>query len=280
MNMSEESPPKIEPINNSEEEFTGGILQIYKSITLDILKVFEFFLICLIIIVAILSIYNISARETLSKTIDTQILELNSQFVSANKIVLDGNLTPQHQNDVANQIKKLEVLEQMSLEVKALKAYGADNESPNLLAIKSRLIGRLNINQNSAEQPYSTSTAAVQFLESALSPFGTLSSDVLLALALLSCGALGAVIASIRSNNNVDLSKFTIGFTTGFITYLGIKGGQFVFLLQTPGAAAVLNPYTASFVGLISGMFSERFHQMLAHFLDKATEKFKTKESK
>ncbi len=273
---SEQTKADVHDINVPKNEYErdlerrSSVLQLYKNITVDLFKLFEFVLICIIIFVAIFSIYNISARETLSKSIELKINSLNSEFVTSNKMVLSSQLTEQDQKDVAEQLKEISNLEILSSQIQALKAYGGSDEL-TLNTIKSEFIvgNRAEVDAN-VSQVISLSPVA-----SLVRLFSYMSSDVLLAFSLLSCGALGAVIASIRSNNNVDLSKFTIGFATGFVTFLGIKGGQFVFLLQVPGAASVLNPYTASFIGLLSGMFSERFHLMLADFLDKATNKLK-----
>ncbi|EIO4083648.1 hypothetical protein LQK65_004121 [Vibrio parahaemolyticus] len=273
---SEQTKADVHDINVPKNEYErdlerrSSVLQLYKNITVDLFKLFEFVLICIIIFVAIFSIYNISARETLSKSIELKINSLNSEFVTSNKMVLSSQLTEQDQKDVAEQLKEISNLEILSSQIQALKAYGGSDEL-TLNTIKSEFIvgNRAEADAN-VSQVISLSPVA-----SLVRLFSYMSSDVLLAFSLLSCGALGAVIASIRSNNNVDLSKFTIGFATGFVTFLGIKGGQFVFLLQVPGAASVLNPYTASFIGLLSGMFSERFHLMLADFLDKATNKLK-----
>lgn len=275
---SEQTKAEVHDTNAPKDEYKhvigrgSQVLQLYENITVDLFKLFEFVLICIIIFVAIFSIYNISARETLSKSIELKINSLNSEFVTSNKMVLSSQLTEQDQKDVAEQLKEISNLDILSSQIQALKAYGGSDEL-TLNTIKSEFIAG-----NRAEAEADTNVIQVISLPPVailVRLFSYMSSDVLLAFSLLSCGALGAVIASIRSNNNVDLSKFTIGFSTGFVTFLGIKGGQFVFLLQVPGAASVLNPYTASFIGLLSGMFSERFHLMLADFLDKATNKLR-----
>ncbi|EGQ9147500.1 hypothetical protein AAHL06_004525 [Vibrio parahaemolyticus] len=263
-------------VSESYTEYRSPALQVYRNIVLDLFKGFEFILICMIIIIAIFSIYNISARETLSKSIETKINSLNSEFVTSNRMVLLGQINEKDQADVAKQLNEISNLEVLSSQVHALKAYGG-NEQLSLSLIKSEFIAS---KQRELEYPSDSDTvvdlkssSTRTFWESSIDLFTYMSSDVLLAFSLLSCGALGAVIASLRNNSNVDLSKFTIGFATGFVTFLGIKGGQFVFLLQVPGAASVLNPYTASFIALLSGMFSERFHLILAGFIDKATDK-------
>ncbi|MFL1914426.1 hypothetical protein ACJW8B_03235 [Plesiomonas shigelloides] len=273
---SEQTKAEVHDTNAPKDEYKhviergSPVLQLYENITVDLFKLFEFVLICIIIFVAIFSIYNISARETLSKSIELKINSLNSEFVTSNKMVLSSQLTEQDQKDVAEQLKEISNLDILSSQIQALKAYGGSDKL-TLNTIKSEFIaGNRAEADTNVSQVISLPPVAIL-----VRLFSYMSSDVLLAFSLLSCGALGAVIASIRSNNNVDLSKFTIGFSTGFVTFLGIKGGQFVFLLQVPGAASVLNPYTASFIGLLSGMFSERFHLMLADFLDKATNKLR-----
>lgn len=232
---SEQTKADVHDINVPKDEYErdlerrSSVLQLYKNITVDLFKLFEFVLICIIIFVAIFSIYNISARETLSKSIELKINSLNSEFVTSNKMVLSSQLTEQDQKDVAEQLKEISNLEILSSQIQALKAYGGSEEL-TLNTIKSEfIVGNRTEADANVSQVISLSPVA-----SLVRLFSYMSSDVLLAFSLLSCGALGAVIASIRSNNNVDLSKFTIGFATGFVTFLGIKGGQFVFLLQVP----------------------------------------------
>jgi hypothetical protein len=276
-NNSEVDENEVMHINNHKTKiesvhYDNAFSWLYRRVRSDILTIFEFLLICLIMLLAVTAIYNISARETLSKSIETKIHTLNSEFVSSNKQTLSGKIPLDSISDLPKQVAEIARLEELSSEIQALKAYGGSFNS-NLGTIK------LAFTFSDDKQRYLENYPYLGVFSDILSALLVLSSDLLLALALLSCGALGSVIASLRSNSSVKLSKFTVGFTTGFITYLAIKGGQFVFLLQVPGASAVLNPYTASFVGLLSGMFSERFHLVLASFMDKATDKLKKSSS-
>ncbi|MEH6347763.1 MAG: hypothetical protein V7785_21895 [Bermanella sp.] len=225
-------------------------------------------LIILIILIAIISISNISSRETLSKSIDLKIQELNAEFVSANQIVLSGELSKTNKKDIEEQLLELKLYGNLQSEIQSLINYGGHEFRLN--SIQKRFVDGAPSEGTEADlisTPVFSNYQLINYLNS-------FTSDILLGLAVLMCAALGSAIAGLRNNQAIHPSRLTAGFATGFITYLGIKGGQFVFLLQVPGAAAVLNPYTASFIGLLSGLFSERFHMMLNHLMERAADKF------
>ena len=81
---------------------------------------------------------------------------------------------------------------------------------------------------------------------------------MLLAIAIMTCGAIGATIGSIRHTGRLTWRSVLFGLSSGFIVFLAIKGGKHIFLLQVQGQMPQFNPYSSGFFGLIAGMFTER----------------------
>lgn len=95
-------------------------------------------------------------------------------------------------------------------------------------------------------------------------PFPRLHSDYLLAVAVISCGALGALISGLRSGSSTVGKDLSLGIATGFVCYFAIKGGKYLFLLNTSSEYIAFNPYGSAFAGLLVGLFSERVYSLLA----------------
>ena len=117
------------------------------------------------------------------------------------------------------------------------------------------------------------------------------SSDSLLAMLLVCTGILGSLIVGIRrfvrnTKNKVDdkdekknkdkagliLYRLVLGAAAGFILFLGIKGGAHILLSHIQNSFVSLNPYTSAFMGLFSGMFTEKVFDLLSEIAD-STEK-------
>ena len=99
---------------------------------------------------------------------------------------------------------------------------------------------------------------------SAFWPFPKLHSDYLLALSIMTCSALGALIVGLRGSNPTSLKDVTLGIASGFVCYFAIKGGKYVFLLTTHSELVSFNPYGSAFAGLLVGLFSERVYGLLS----------------
>ena len=96
----------------------------------------------------------------------------------------------------------------------------------------------------------------------------TLSSDMLLAIAVMACGAIGAMITTLRGGAKMTVQSFCLGLAAGFIVFLAIKGGKHLFLLQSRGDIAAFNPYGSAFAGLLAGLFTEKAYAALADIVD------------
>jgi hypothetical protein len=103
----------------------------------------------------------------------------------------------------------------------------------------------------------------------------TLNSDYLLAIAIMACGVMGALIAGMRSDETTSVRDFSRGLSSGFICYLGIKGGKYIFLLHAAGETVGFNPYGSAFAGLLVGLFSQKAYETLEMLFSDLTSRIK-----
>ncbi|SEO15042.1 hypothetical protein SAMN02990966_01185 [Rhodospirillales bacterium URHD0017] len=105
-------------------------------------------------------------------------------------------------------------------------------------------------------------------LLTALTEFRSWSDEALfLALAICS-GAIGALIAGLRTVQFTLFRDLSLGIASGFIVYLGMKGGRHVFLLNATEGPTLLNPYAYAFAGILVGLFTERAYALLSSLID------------
>lgn len=83
------------------------------------------------------------------------------------------------------------------------------------------------------------------------------STEMLLAITVMCCTATGAMIAGFRGGSHVTSRSILIGVASGFVVYLGVKGGRFLFLLETGQNTILINPFGTAFVGVLVGLFSD-----------------------
>ncbi len=99
-------------------------------------------------------------------------------------------------------------------------------------------------------------------------------SELLVALSVVLCGAIGAGIGGLRlyivksAERDGLFARIALGLGAGFIAYLVLKGGKFLFLVQVVDGALPLNPYTAAFAGILAGMFTETVFNVLSDLVN------------
>ncbi len=106
------------------------------------------------------------------------------------------------------------------------------------------------------EREYQDRSAVFGFWDKAYRP-NSLASGFLLALAIMACGAVGAMVAGMRTNEPTSFHDFALGVASGFICFLGIKGGKYIFLLNAGPDVVAMNPYGSAFAGLLARIFHE-----------------------
>ncbi len=100
-----------------------------------------------------------------------------------------------------------------------------------------------------------------------------LPNDVLLALAVTFCGAIGAVVAGLRTQRYAGLVNIMLGLAAGFIAFLALKGGKFLFIVQVSSTQIPVNPYASAFAGILVGLFTERVYEVVSRLFDQAAER-------
>lgn len=93
--------------------------------------------------------------------------------------------------------------------------------------------------------------------------FAALSSDQLLALAVIAAAVFGAMAGGLRREDLRYLRPMLAGLAAGFIVYLGIRGLRGVFMSGTEGPVPDFNAFSATLAGLIAGIVAERLYGLL-----------------
>jgi len=144
---------------------------------------------------------------------------------------------------------------------------------------KYRLFNAFNFRDFSAENSsYTKENPDISFSFSLRHPIEyikSFSSDYLLAIVLMACGALGAIIHAVRADGRFSFYSLFVGVSTGFILFLALKGGKNVFLVQSIGSNVAYNPYSSAFFALLAGLFSERTFEILRIIMDTIFNKLK-----
>lgn len=104
-----------------------------------------------------------------------------------------------------------------------------------------------------------------------------LQSDMLLAIAIILCGGIGAIISAGRSQRASYFEAIFGGLTAGFVTFLILKGGKFLFLINLgPEQHTIVNPYAGAFAGILAGLFTDKAYAILSDLADSIAEKVAT----
>lgn len=228
-----------------------------------------------VVFTVVFSISELSARESVLTLLQSQISLLKSDFVEQNKVQVfslsaaEQNIIIKEKREALNGIQRYEELKR---ELQSLIALGSDDPGFSLRSVVKELNAYRFPEHNLLKNP--------GFFSEGSGPLPLLSSDQLLAIAVIGCGAIGAMIASLRNECPMSLRIFVVGISSGFVAYLAIKGGRHLFLLQTQGEIIAFNPYGSAFAGILSGLFTERAHQLLSSIVDDFVERVKNASNK
>ena len=101
-----------------------------------------------------------------------------------------------------------------------------------------------------------------------------LPSDILLSVLMISCGVLGSLFVGLREGAPAPMLRAPIGAAAGFISFLIVKGGKFLFLVQAVGSDISINPFASAFAGIVAGLFTERAYRVLERVFDRLSDNF------
>ncbi|MBA6252068.1 hypothetical protein [Colwellia sp. MB3u-55] len=221
--------------------------------------------ICLFLVVvslAIGSITEISARDSFLSTVKNEINFKNE--IAAQSTIKEGKeLTNQDLQMLKNDISYFKSLVSR---VEALISLGAERKSQTLINIRE------NFERIAYKDEELIATSILFYFQRNLSH---LSSDYLLAIAIMTCGAIGGSIGAMRNTSGFYWRSILFGLSSGFVVFLAIKGGKSVFLMQMQGQTIQFNPFSSGFLGFISGLFTEKVFDFLSTVTDSVFKKLK-----
>lgn len=86
----------------------------------------------------------------------------------------------------------------------------------------------------------------------------TLPSDLILIIAVVSAAGVGALFLGLHRPNENLFASIVKGFIAGFVALLVMKGGTLLFTVDSDFALDNSNPFSAAFLGVVAGLFTDR----------------------
>ncbi|MEM9296919.1 MAG: hypothetical protein AAF149_19290 [Bacteroidota bacterium] len=227
-----------------------------------------------VIIIALISISEITTRQHMISMLKVSIREYKDKQLESYK-----ELSQVKKSDSLYGINRGEVYNTIEANEKIIRAYQVLlNDATDLYRN-----GALSKTDVSNEIQYRINSVLYSSIDDKnLSPTGLLysakiflgiyhiNSDMLVAYIIISCAILGSLIGNFRTYDRISIRNIAVGIGTGFITFLTIKGGKSVFLLEFYQKAPLpLNPYSVAFAAILAGLFSDRFFTLLSSIVDK-----------
>jgi len=213
--------------------------------------------------IAIASITEISARDSFLANLSNQIQSTNAQL--AQNTGADNNLT---EEGIVTQRKALANKERLKIRLESLISVGADKDIHKLEEIREEFENISIKSINSSSDNDSEQFSSFEYLFLFQKYIKSLSSDVLLGITIMTCGAIGAGVGALRTHETLTTRNVVFGLSAGFIMFLIIKGGVHVFIFRESSQVIQFNPYSCGFSGLLAGMFTEKVFNALSMLSD------------
>jgi hypothetical protein len=209
---------------------------------------------------AIISIVEVNARNSFSSA----LVQRRDRIVSKMSFTSQDSTPATQTGDVkrtppAEALAAIELTEEKLLH---LSLYGTSNDALLLESLLSTDVASMDTD--------STSSGLRNFIGGRIAYF---SSNLITAILIVCCGAIGAVVAGFRDERPATFRHLCLGVSSGFIVFLSIRGGQEVFLFQVSKEFMPVNPFSSGLVGLLSGLFSERFYALIRKMTDSVSDR-------
>lgn len=159
-------------------------------------------------------------------------------------------------------------------QLRTLINHGADNPYYTLSALSKRQEQRKTKSRHTEYYKERNYNEDISMYDSFLFVY-FLKSDHLLALSIVCSSLLGAIVFAFRSGERLHLRAIASGMATGVVVYIGLNGGQHLFLSGVNPGELTHNPFSAALAGLLAGLFSEKFYLLLADLVDDLSERLK-----
>ncbi len=217
----------------------------------------------LLIALAMTSAIEINGRQQLLRVYEGQLEDAMRELESASAMPAARAPMEQRVYDLQLRIDGIrERIVRGDNELKAVVLTGG-TATPEDLAEAGPLSASESLaRQLSEAQPDEASSPYwfTQFLIACALWFVSLSSDQLLAIAVIAAAVLGAMVGGLRREDLRYLRPMLAGLAAGFITYLAIRGLRGVFMTGSEGPTPDFNAFSATLAGLIAGLFFERIY--------------------
>jgi len=250
--------------------FTETIAELVNS------KIVSVSVIALSAYLSVASIAEVMARQELLNIFEAKVIELTREGLEHNKNLLADIV--KKQGDVNSAVKDIEEknrdlatligeIRKLSTRLRTLTLGGSNRSSETLMNIAFEYQKLLKATLPN-EEPQN------EFI--ILSAFSTIdfiswrSSTFLIATLAVLSGIIGSLVTVFRLDKySIDfLKRIVLGIATGYISFLLIKGGRSLFLLEGTDVLPILNPYSAALFSLIGGMFTEKVFALLGDLFD------------
>ena len=115
-----------------------------------------------------------------------------------------------------------------------------------------------------------------------LTNMGIFSSEMLLCIVLIGSGILGSIVSNHRIRDSQDeqgvnedkenkdqvgdllsLRPLLFGISSGFISFLAIRGGKTFFIIEVQQGVMLMNPFSSAFIALLAGLFTDMAFNLL-----------------
>lgn len=241
-----------------------------RSIGRTLLRLIEILIFVITIGIIVLCIGELAARNTLQAQIQQEIIDI-SDFLARNTAA--GNSqgvvdSAQGNSDLEYARSTIRDLRSLLTNVRVVQSVGS-NFTDSIQYIASNFS---RISSGTYMAPYldpdGDQTIADQLFEVFFRWPGKLNSEILLAITVCLGGLVGALVAGFRTDAGTLHRDIPLGIASGFVVYLAIKGGKFVFLMQTQETSFAMNPYGCAFAGLLAGLFTEKAYLLLTALID------------
>ena len=98
--------------------------------------------------------------------------------------------------------------------------------------------------------------------------FGNMTNNSLLVIVVVGCGCLGALVSGIRTDTPSSLKDMVVGAAAGFMVYLGMKGGKYIFITHAGYDYSSMNHYGIAFASVVVGLYVDWAHNILKRLLN------------
>jgi len=231
-------------------------------------ELFELIGVVALVILAVISVSEMASRESFANSVQAKIVSINEELASVSLSIpqTDAKIPESVYKKRSIALEDMDVFTSLNDKITTLINTGVEGNRNTLKELTREY-------QRAISNTLKEKTETGSLLESITSSEYTafiyeMRSDHLLALAIICCSALGAMIYGLRSGRRMSVRSMTSGLATGFVVYLALKGGQHLFLLNPTESRIPANPYSSAFAGLLAGLFSDKAYKVLSSLVD------------